>query len=197
MLSNIMEYISVHWHALAIGAVVTGSLAWLAKKLDTSGGAFVVKELEKLRVKANENSILSQLACDDALINILEDSIPLVLSELDDETQKALAAGSIEAVDWTAFGKNLYAIVKDNVEGGINNYLTNSSHADGQVLASLIAKRFFITQKMSAKGLIVDNARAEVTDVTKVTVQTISKPIGLPPSTTVVQEVHTDIKPNA
>ncbi len=196
-MSTIITFMTDNWHAILVGGALAMFLNWLASWLDGKGAVFIHNELEQLRTKMNENSLLSQIHADDALVDILEATIPVVLHDFDDTMHQTLAQGNIGAVNWINFGKKLWNEVLPQVKGGVNDYLKNSSFSDGEALAAYIAKRFFVTQKMSAKGLIVDNARAEVTDVTKVTVETVKATRDLPPGQVVTQDVHTEVKPGA
>ncbi len=160
MFATIWNFITTHWVGLSVGALSVTALGWVMRFLDTKGAQYAHDELEKLRAKSNSNSVLGQIAADDAVISILEDSIPLVLNDLDTATQQAIAGGSITAVDWKQFGSNLWDVAKFHVEGGINDYLAHSSYDDGKTIAELIAKRFFVTQKMQQAGLVVDPPRS-------------------------------------
>ncbi len=83
--------------------------------------------------------------------------------------------------------------MKATVEGGVNDYLKNSSHKDGEVLAAMIAEKFFKTQKMQAKGLISDAPRAAIADVTTTTTQAVAMTRSIPPEKVVSEEVHTQV----
>lgn len=150
-----------NWPHWLLGVVALAILRWVSGWLTgEKAAAFVKDELEKLRTKINENSVLSQLHCDDACIDILESVIPEVLSEVNDATQQALAAGNLSAVDWAALAKQAWAKAKPQITGGANDYLKNSSFGDGEVLAQMVIQRFFKTQVAQAKGLITDAPRA-------------------------------------
>lgn len=158
----IWTFLVDHWVIILTSGVVTFGLTKLVGWADSKGIQFLIAEMEKLRALSNSNSVLSQLQCDDALIDLCEQIIPESIHEADDAVKTALAAGDIHKVDWTALGKDIWGKAKGHVEGGANDYLKNSSFKDGEVLAAMIAKRFFVTQKVASQGLIVDAPRAEV-----------------------------------
>ncbi len=146
---------------ILVGIVVVPCVQWGVKWLDGKGAEFVKTELEALRKKMNENSVLSQISADDAIIDILESTIPDVLAEVNTEVHDHILNGRITSIDWAQFGRNLWTKAKEHIVGGANDYLKNSSFQDGEKLAAMIAQRFFNTQKMAAKGLIVDMPRAD------------------------------------
>lgn len=194
-MQTILDFLKDHWVGLITGTLGLLALQWVTNLLTGEKAAsFVRAELEKLRVYSNAHEVMAQIQADDALINICEAAIPLVLHDLGDETHQAIAAGNILAVDWKAFGQKLYGEVKDQVEGGLNNYLKTSSFSDGEALAAMIAKKFFITQKMAAKGLITDAPRAIVTDVTTTTVETVKATKDTSPDKVTSEAVHTEVK---
>ncbi len=164
MFENIFAWIAAHWGALMTGMLTAGLLKYVSNYLDTGAGTFVKEELQKLQSKINENSVMSQIAADDAVIDILEGCIPLALHELNEETQAALIDGKITASEWSLIGSKVWNHAKDQIVGGANDYLKNSSWKDGQVIAELVVKKFFTSQKMAAKGLIVDAPRAPISD---------------------------------
>jgi hypothetical protein len=152
------------WQNIAIllgGVVGTKIVAYLAGWVDGHAEVFVKKELEQLRAKMNENSVLGQIGADDAVVDILEAAIPEVLHEATTDIAAALADGKIDAVEWKDIGAKLWAKAKDHIQGGKNDYLANSSFDDGAAIASIVAKRFFIKQKLQKDGVITDPARTE------------------------------------
>ncbi len=191
-MSTVLEFVSTHWHAVLLGGAGFGVLKWVTGWLDGRGSAFIIAQLEVLKKKSNENSVLAQIAADDAIINIFEMVIPDVLHRLDEHVKADLADGDIDVVDWVKFGASLWASTQEQITGGANDYLKNSSWNDGKKLAEIVAKRFFITQKLSADGLIVDNARIVPTDVTTTTKQTVEAPHD--GGVVVTEEVHTEVK---
>ncbi len=148
--------------ALILGGVVGAKvIAWISGWLDGQGAAFVGKELEKLREKSNSNSVLSQIQADDAVVSILESTIPDVLHEATDNIKADLADGKIDSVEWKDIGAKLWAKSKEHIQGGANDYLKNSSFSDGAAIAAIIAKRFFTKQKAQKDGLITAPPVAE------------------------------------
>ncbi len=196
-MSTIWTWFLANWHTLLLGGMGAMVVGWAAKWLDGKGSVFVREELEKIKSRLNENSVLSQISADDALINILEDTIPVVLHDFDDTVHQTLAQGNLGLIDWKDFGIRVWNECKAHVIGGTNDYLKNSSFSDGEKLAAIIAKRFFVTQKMSSKGLIVDNARAEMTDKVVTTTKVTDTTKSTPPVTIASEETHTEVTPKA
>jgi hypothetical protein len=148
--------------ALILGGVVGAKIiGFIADWLNGKGAEFVHEKLENLQTKLNENSILSQISADDAVIDILEQAIPDVLHEATDDVRAALADGKIDSVEWKDIGAKLWAKSKDHIQGGANDYLKSSSFADGAAIAAIVAQRFFKKQKAQKDGLIVEAPRAE------------------------------------
>ncbi len=154
----------LNWQNLAIllgGVVGAKVLAWVAGWIEGHGATFVKAELDKVQTKLNENSILGQISADDAVIGILEDAIPEVLHEATTDVTTALADGKIDSVEWKDIGAKLWAKARSHIQGGANDYLLHSSFQDGTAIAAIVAKRFFIKQKLQKDGVITDAARAE------------------------------------
>ena len=157
-----MQYLYSVWtwtetHAMAmLSLLVTMGLGkWIQRFLTGDmAAAFVKGELEKFRADLHSNSVTSQIKADDAIVDILEATIPEVLHDMGDEIGVAIQSGNLSSVDWKTFGKALWAKVEPQVVGGVNDYLKNSSFQDGETLAAQIAARFFKTQAVVAKGLI-------------------------------------------
>lgn len=145
--------------AFLIGVVGVGIVKWLAGWINGKGVELVQAELKKLQEKLNENSVLSQIQADDALIEIAEHAIPEVLAEITDTLKNDLKDGKLDKVDWADLGKRLWAKIEPQVRGGVNDYLKTSSFQDGQTLAAMVLKRFFAHQKASAEGVITEAAR--------------------------------------
>ncbi len=159
-MSAIWDFLLAHWSAILLGGVGAYGLRWVIGFVDGKGIAYLSTELEKLRVFSNSTAIGAQIQCDDAIINVLESTLPDVLHTLDEDILKALAAGNIGAINWKQIGIELYAKAKGQIQGGVNDYLKNSSFKDGEALAEMIAKRFFVTQRLASKGVITDPPRA-------------------------------------
>lgn len=164
-----------HVLASVLGILLLQALQWASKWLDGKGVDFVKAELEKLRTKMNENSILSQIQADDAVINILEACLPDVVHELGADVQQALADGKIDKADWVMIGTKVWEKAKPQIQGGANDYIKASSFSDGAAIAQIIAKRFFVKQSLAVKGVIVEPARADSTPPTTATVAVQTK----------------------
>lgn len=137
-----------------LALVVYPVLQWLKSWIDNKGAQVVVDELKKVQAKINENSLVGQIAADDALFAIVENAIPEVIHELSDTLKNDLKDGKLNAVDWKDFAARVWAKIEPQVKGGANDYLKQSSFADGKVLAELVIKRFFSKQKAAAAGVI-------------------------------------------
>jgi len=158
------------WAHVAVGlggGLLIMLLQWAAKWLDSKGSDFVIAELRKVQAKINENSLMGQIQADDAVEAILEKCIPSVIATLDATLQKDLADGKLDKADWIGIGMKVWAAAKPQIEGGAHDYLKASSFKDAEVLAMIVAKRFFTKQKLAKDGVIVEPARADTVAVVK------------------------------
>jgi hypothetical protein len=73
---------------------------WAADLFTSKGEEFVHAKLDALQAKLNENSLLGQIAADDAVTAILQDAIPTVIHELSETAKKDLEDGKFDKVDW-------------------------------------------------------------------------------------------------
>lgn len=144
---------------ILLGVAVVPIVRWIAGWISGKGVELVQEELKKLQTKLNENGVLGQIQADDALIAICEHALPEVVHDLTEDIQKALADGKIDKVEWAAIGRKVWDKVKDQVRGGTNDYLKNSSFTDGEALAAMVAKRFFSLQLAQKKGLVTEAPR--------------------------------------
>jgi len=141
--------------ALAFGGMLLMKLfTWLSTWMDGKGKDWVTERFEKLQEKMNSNTLLAQIQADDAVIKILEASIPEIILEISETAQNDLKNGKFDAVDWVGIGKQLWERVKPHVEGGKNDYLKESSFKDGQVLAAWVLQKWFKKQEAAKKGLV-------------------------------------------
>ena len=148
-----------HVASVLLGGMIVIFLKWVAKWLDGHGVEFVKAELEKLRSKANENSLLGQILADAAVVEILEKTLPSVVHLLSDEIKVALTAGNLDNIPWEDIGKKVWAAAEPQITGGVNDYLKASSfNQDGATLAAAVAKRFFVAQKLVKDGVVVPKA---------------------------------------
>lgn len=153
-----------NWQSVALilgGVIGARVIGWLASWLNGKGAELVDQKLEKLQDKLNQNSVLAQVTADDAVIDILQQAIPDVIHEATEDIREALKDGKIDSVEWKAIGAKLWEKSKDHIRGGKNDYLANSSFADGTAIATIVAQRFFKKQKAQKDGLIVEAPRAE------------------------------------
>lgn len=127
------------------------ALSWLENNSLTTLKA----ELEKLRADLHANPVTDQLAASDAIVNILEEFIPEVINGLDETIKVEISTGKISSLDWKALGATLWAKGRSEIETGVTNYMQVSGEKDGEVLAAIVAKKFFMKQSALQKGLIV------------------------------------------
>lgn len=142
-----------------IGVFLGGMLAmklfsWIAGWVDGKGQKWIDERLGKLQDKVNENSVLSQIQADDALFGIIRDAIPEVLAESSDTLRQAFKDGNYDKIDWKDFGSRLWERTKEQIVGGKNDYLKNSSFEDGKVLGAWVAKKVFARKKAKEDGLV-------------------------------------------
>jgi hypothetical protein len=141
--------------ALALGGMLLMKLfSWVSGWIDGKGKEWINEHFAQLQEKLNSNALLAQIQADDAVIGILEASIPEVLLELSDTAQNDLKNGKFDAVDWQGIGTRLWARVQPQVMGGVHDYLKASSFKDGAVVAAWVMQRFFKKQEAAKKGLV-------------------------------------------
>ncbi len=151
----IQTFFSNYWVHMVVIALMVASAKGVVGFLDTRGLDLVKSELEKLRAQLHANPIAGQLAASDALVNILQDFLPEVIHELDDTIKAEIQLGKISSLDWNALGASLWAKARAEAEAGVMNYMQASGEKDGEVLAAIVAKKFFMKQSALQKGLIV------------------------------------------
>ena len=137
-----------------IGMLVMKALSWISSWFDSKGQGWIDERLTKIQDKANENSILSQVKADDAIFDIMRQSIPEVVNELTDTVKADLKDGKLDKVNWEDIGARLWSRVKPHVVGGKNDYLANSSFSDGKVAATWVASKIFNKEKAKKDGLV-------------------------------------------
>jgi hypothetical protein len=142
------------WVWALIGVVGAQVIGWVASWLNGKGKTWFSDEFTKLQAKLNEVSVLSQVKADDAVLKILADAIPDVLVELTDTAKRDLRDGKFDKIEWDGIGKRLWEKAKPHIEGGKNDYLANSSFADGQAVARMVIEKFFNKQQAATEGLV-------------------------------------------
>jgi hypothetical protein len=105
----------------------------------------------ELQKKLNENSVLAQIKADEAVVKIMEDTIPEVVLEIADTLQKDLADGKFDKVNWADLGSRIWDKAKPQIVGGANDYLKTSSFEDGRTVAAWVVKRFFAKKQLETK----------------------------------------------
>jgi len=141
--------------ALAFGGMLLMKLfSWLSSWINGKGKDWVNERFQSLQEKMNANTLLAQIQADDAMVKILEATIPEIVLEISETAQGDLKDGRFDVVDWMGLGKRLWERVKPQVEGGAHDYLKASSFQDGVVLSGWVLQRFFKRQAAAQKGLV-------------------------------------------
>jgi len=136
-----------------MGVIAAKIAGWLAAWSEGKGKAWVDEKITMLQGKINENSVLSQIAADDAVMKIMREALPEVITEIGATAQKDLKDGKFDKVDWDGIGKRLWEKTKPIIVAGKNDYLEQSSFEDGKAVARMIAQKFFKTKDAEEKGL--------------------------------------------
>ncbi len=154
-LQTFCDFFATYWpHLIAIiGMIVGGSK--LITYVDNWSEDYLHGKLEAFRAEMHANEITSQLAASDALVSILEDFLPEVLHGLEDTVKSEISQGKFSSLDWTDLGKSLWAKARAEAETGITNYMHESGEKDGEVLATIFAKKYLLKQAALKKGLLV------------------------------------------
>ena len=140
--------------ALLFGIVAKHFAGWVADFVNGKGAEFVSAKIDAMQTKLNENSLLGQIAADDAVTAILTDAIPTVIARLTETAKNDLKDGKFDKVDWDGIGTQLWDEVKDQIVAGKNDYLAQSSFDDGKAIASWVIQNFFKKKKLAAEGVI-------------------------------------------
>lgn len=130
-----------------VGAKLGG---WVADFLGGRAKEYIGDKIAALQEKLNENSLLGQIEADDAITRILEDAIPTVFDTLSENVKKDLADGKFDKIEWSGIGAKLWDEVKDQIVGGKNDYLANSSFDDGKAIATWVIQNWFKKKKTEA-----------------------------------------------
>lgn len=138
------------WALFFAGMIGMRAAAWIATWFDGKGAEWIKAELEKLQAKMNQNSVLSQIQADDACVKILESVIPLVLKDAADDVKAAVASGDFKTIPWKVIAEHAWALAEPQIKGGANDYLKQSSFADGKVLAEMVMKKYFAKKQVDA-----------------------------------------------
>lgn len=141
--------------ALALGGMILMKFfSWISSWINGKGKDWVNERFQSLQEKMNANTLLAQIQADDAMVKILEATIPEIVLEISETAQGDLKDGRFDVVDWMGLGKRLWERVKPQVEGGAHDYLKASSFQDGVVLSGWVLQRFFKRQAAAQKGLV-------------------------------------------
>lgn len=129
--------------AFLVGVVLARVAAWASQWFEGKGAQLVQERLKKFEEKLDNTSVGAQIQADNYLFKIAKGAIPEVMTVLAENVRKDLEDGKFDKVDWDGIGGKLWAVTKDHVQGGANDYIKNSSFADGQVAMAWIAKKLF------------------------------------------------------
>ncbi len=138
-----------------LGGVGLRLIQWIADFFSGSGQTKILSLLTLAQKKANENSVLSQLQIDDALINIVKGAVPEVINTLAENVKRDLKDGKLNKAEYEGLVGRVWDAAKPQVIGGANDYLKQSSWNDGKEVAGLVIKRFF--SKKDENKVIVGN----------------------------------------
>lgn len=134
------------WKLIAVGlfgALLAKVVSWVASWFDGKGAQFVQARLAKFEEKVDATSVGAQIQADNALFDIAQKAIPEVMSTLSETVKKDLADGKFDKVEWQDIGSKLWDATKDQIQGGVNDYVKHSSFEDGKVAMAWIAKKLF------------------------------------------------------
>lgn len=135
--------------AFLMGGVLLKGVQWVLGWLDGKGREWIAERFSKLEERLDQNSVMAQIQADNAVIDILKNSIPEVLLEIGETLQKDLQDGKLDGVDWDGIGERLWERAKPHIVGGKNNYLQHSSFSsDGKAVATMVVEKFFKTKKV-------------------------------------------------
>lgn len=158
MIQIVTAFLTEHW-VMLLSFLSAGILIPSLKKLldiaSIKGVECVHTRLEHLRSEINANEIGAQIQADDAIVDLLEGYIPELIHGLDTTIQTEISQGKFSSLDWKVLGANLWAKGRAEIETAAANYMKTSGEKDGEVLAALVAKKFFLKQSALQKGLIV------------------------------------------
>jgi hypothetical protein len=133
--------------AFLMGGVLLKAIQWVAGWMDGKGKEWIADRFSKLEEKLDQNSVLAQIQADNAVLDIIKNSIPEVFLELTETLQKDIKDGKFDKVDWEGIGGRLWERTKPHIVGGKNDYLKNSSFEDGKAVAAMVVEKFFKAKK--------------------------------------------------
>lgn len=134
-----------------VGAALLRGVQWLADFMTQGGQKKLLDLLTEALKKSNDTSVGSQIKADDALVKIIEDTIPVVVDTLSANLKQDLADGKLDADQWQRIHALTWAKVKPIVAGGANDYLEKSSWDDGQVVAKYVWDKWIAKRKVEGK----------------------------------------------
>lgn len=134
--------------AFLMGGVLLKAVQWVAGWFDGKGKEWIAERFAKLEERLDQNSVLSQIQADNAVLEIIKNCIPEVILELGENIKNDLKDGKFDKVDWDGIGARLWERAKPHIVGGKNDYLKNSSFSDGKAVAALVVSKFFKAKKV-------------------------------------------------
>lgn len=153
------------------GAVGMQALQYAAKWMDGVGSDFVVTEVKKLQAKIEATSagkILSQFSAEQALWKLIEAEVPVVFAKLDADVKLLITSGDLTKVNWAQIGKDIWAGIRDQAQGGMTDYLAHGAIQDGEELAGMIAQKIFARFHMNVALTAANPAPVQSTTTTTV-----------------------------
>lgn len=139
--------LNIHNLAVGLGSIIgVQLLAFFAKWFDANGATVIQAEIKKLQAAVEASSagkIAMQFNAEAAIFKLIQDEIPIVFLKLENDVRAAIVAGDLTKVDWAKVGKDIWAGIRDQAQGGLNDYVAHSAVGDGEKLCAMIAERIF------------------------------------------------------
>jgi hypothetical protein len=155
---------TIDWTSLITGVLAGGVLiklaAFIATWMNDKGVQIVEAKLNDFGTKLNQNQLMGQIQADDAVVKILKDTLPIVVSKLTADVQADLVAGKMDGAAFKALISDVWAAAKPQITGGAMDYLQHSSFSDGLIVTENVVQHFVGTQKLNTAGVVADPARA-------------------------------------
>lgn len=184
---DLASIFTLHNIALVLtGAVGLQILSFLGQWLSGSAVVpFIQAEITKAQQALEATSvgkITAQFHAESALFKLAEDEVSVVFSKLNAETQALIKSGDLTKVDWAAFGKDMWAGIRDQAQGGLNDYLAHSAIYDGATFCAKVAQIIFsklhLTAAITAPIVVAaaPGTTTSTTAVSSVTTDTTTPP---------------------
>jgi len=131
-----------------LGAALLRGLQWLADFASGGGTAKLVALLKQVMDASNNTSVGANLQADDAALKIVQECIPIVMTELSETVKKDIEDGKLDAEEWTDIHGRLWQKAKPQIIGGATDYLKLSSFHDAKFLVETAWDRWFAKKKL-------------------------------------------------